>query len=84
MIISKPSQVALSKVHIYGAILRETSLHDGSKARYYVGTEVLGKFKFIRVSKSRYALLNNAAKYKCAFSTNVKDKTVQYQHSIGF
>ena len=84
MIISKPSQVALSKVHIYGAILRKTCHHDGSDARYYVGTEILGKFKFIRVSKSRYALLNNAAKYKCAFSTNVKAELVQYQHSIGF
>lgn len=84
MIISKPSQVALQSVHIYGAILRRTTDHKGNNKRHYAGVEVLGRLRFIRISKAKYDQLNSTCKVKCAFTTNTLKDTVQYQHSIGF
>lgn len=67
-----------------GVTLRKTSKHDGSNQRFYAYLELYGKARFQRISKAEYHSLNNRAKYKCAFTTNVLKDTVQYTHSIGF
>ena len=67
-----------------GVTLRKTSLHDGSKQRFYAYIEVLGKARFTRISRAEYHSLNNRARVKCAFTTNVKKGIVQYTHTIGF
>ena len=67
-----------------GVTLRKTSRHDGSNQRFFAYIEVLGKARFTRISKSEYHRLNNRARVKCAFTTNIKKDTVQYTHSISF
>ena len=67
-----------------GVTLRKTSKHDGSKQRFYAHMEVLGKARFTRISKSEYHNLNDRARVKCAFTTNIKKNIVQYTHSISF
>jgi len=84
MIISKQSEIAINSIHIYGAILRRTTDHNGRNKRHYAGVEVLGRLRFVRISKAKYDDLNNTCKVKCAFTTNILNNTVQYQHSIGF
>ena len=67
-----------------GVTLRKTCKHDGSKQRFYAHIEVLGKARFTRISKSEYQNLNNRARVKCAFTTNIKNNIIQYTHSISF
>lgn len=67
-----------------GVTLRKTSRHDGTKQRFYAFIDVLGQARFTRISKGEYQSLNNRARVKCAFTTNILKNTVQYTHSIGF
>ena len=76
-------------VNIYGVVknqggcsLRKTSKHDGRSQRFYASIEKLGITTFVRISKDTYVFLNEMAKVKCAFTTNIKKETVQYTHSI--
>lgn len=67
-----------------GCILRRTRKHDGSSPRYYGSVEILGKTRFVRISKDVYDRLNDVlAVSRCAFTTNIRSNgTVQQQHAI--
>lgn len=67
-----------------GCTLRKTTNKDQSKRRYYASVEILGKVRFMRISKTVYDRLNNElARSKCAFTTNiVNDDKIQYDHCI--